>query len=326
MITGDGRVKVLDFGLAKVKHQSEPSADAGVVSTKQLTADQHVTGTPAYMSPEQAEGRPIDARSDVFSLGVTLYEMATGTRPFRGGSPLSIISSILKDAPSPLAAVRPELPPDLDRIVRRCLAKELTRRYQTALDVRNELEDLQRQLASGAVASSPPGALRSMRLKRVAAIVGALAATGVGVYMYMSWPFARETSTTPLHATFSRITSQPGNEFFPSLSPDGRWIIYSGEVTGNRDIYLQSVSGQAAINLTPDSPENDEQPSFSPDGEHIAFRSGRDGGGIFVMGRTGEAVRRITREGFNPAWSKDGTTGLHASPHGNQTAERGRTQ
>ena len=87
---------------------------------------------------------------------------------------------------------------------------------------------------------------------------------------------------------------------------DGTWVAYAGDATGNRDIYLQSVTGQTPINLTQNSQADDDQPAFSPDGNLIAFRSARDGGGLFVMGRTGEAVRRITRAGFNPAWSPDG--------------------
>ena len=98
-----------------------------------------------------------------------------------------------------------------------------------------------------------------------------------------------------------------GAELFPSLSPDGKWVVYAGEGAGNRDIFLQSVTGQTPINLTSDSAADDEQPAFSPDGERIAFRSSRDGGGIFVMGRTGEGVRRLTRDGFNPTWSPGGT-------------------
>ena len=105
---------------------------------------------------------------------------------------------------------------------------------------------------------------------------------------------------------FMQLTTQPGLEESPSLSPDGKWVVYDGNQAGNADIYLQSVGGHNAINLTKDSPEDDTQPAFSPDGESIAFRSERAGGGIFVMGRTGESVRRITDSGFSPAWSPDG--------------------
>ena len=139
----------------------------------------------------------------------------------------------------------------------------------------------------------------------LAGIVTALMAVVV-VLFWRGWgrgPGTRE----PLHATFSQITSQSGLEWFPSLSPDGKWVVYGGDGTGNRDIYLQSATGQTPINLTADSTDDDDQPAFSPDGERIAFRSSRDGGGVFVMGRTGEAVRRVTRAGFRPTWSPDGS-------------------
>jgi Tol biopolymer transport system component len=118
---------------------------------------------------------------------------------------------------------------------------------------------------------------------------------------------ARSGGPVPLRANFTRLTAEPGVEWFPSISPDGEWIVYSGEGSGNRDIYLRSVGGQNAINLTGNSQADDDQPAFSPDGDRVAFRSERDGGGIFIMGRTGEAVRRVTRMGFKPSWSPDGT-------------------
>jgi Tol biopolymer transport system component len=105
----------------------------------------------------------------------------------------------------------------------------------------------------------------------------------------------------------SQLTTLPGVEQYPSLSPNGEWIVYSGQESGNRRIYLQNVGGQRPIDLTDDATVDDDEPAFSPDGERIAFRSSRDGGGIFVMGRTGEAVKRLTRTGFNPSWSPDGT-------------------
>ena len=310
MVGADGRVKVLDFGLARLRQEAQASPDPSVVTTEQLTAQQRVLGTPAYMSPEQAEGKAVDARSDIFSLGVMLYEMATGTRPFQGDSAFAIISSILKDAPTPLTQLRPDLPPDLDRIVRRCLAKEPMRRYQTALDVRNELEDLQRQIASDALVSVPaPAPQRRPRPgpRRAIGVVAGLSVLAAAVSVIVWRPFDYLTSAPPVRATFDQLTSQPGGELFASLSPDGRWVVYTGEGAGNRDISLQGVSGQPPINLPADSPADDEQPAFSPDGERIAFRSSRESGGIFVMGRTGEAVRRVTREGFNPVWSPDGT-------------------
>src|SRR5262249_6382130 len=113
--------------------------------------------------------------------------------------------------------------------------------------------------------------------------------------------------------TFEQLTTQSGVKRYPSLSPDGRWIVYEGNESGNADIYLQSVGGQNPIKLTKDSLDDDSEPAFSPNGESIAFRSSRQGGGIFVMGRTGESVRRLTDKGYNPAWAPDGLTIVYAT-------------
>ncbi|MBI4477955.1 MAG: PD40 domain-containing protein [Acidobacteria bacterium] len=182
------------------------------------------------------------------------------------------------------------------------------RRYQTALDVHNELEDLLRQISMGAVelAPVPVPRQRPRGLRRAMGAVAGICALAAAAALLVWRPFGDDTSARPVRATFNQLTSQPGGELFARLSPDGKWVVYTGEGAGNRDIYLQSVSGQTPINLTANSPADGEQPAFSHDGERIAFRSSRDGGGIFVMGGTGEAVRRVTREGFNPAWSPDG--------------------
>ncbi len=172
----DGRVKVLDFGLAKLAEA--PTAAAGATAiptalpTTPITGEGRILGTVAYMSPEQAEGKPIDARSDLFSLGVILYEMATGQRPFTGDTSISIISSIVKDTPKSVTELNPALPRDLGRIIRRALSKDLERRYQTAKDLRNDLEELKASLDSGELQTStmasgslPGGADRSRRAK-----------------------------------------------------------------------------------------------------------------------------------------------------------------
>ena len=147
MIAGQDRVKVLDFGLAKLR---DASADAtGGLPTRELTGEGKIVGTVAYMSPEQAEGTAVDERSDIFSLGVMLYEMATGDRPFKGDTNLSILSSVLRDTPKALTEINPAVSPELARVVRRCLVKDPEHRFQSAKDLRNELEELQATLSSG---------------------------------------------------------------------------------------------------------------------------------------------------------------------------------
>jgi serine/threonine protein kinase len=143
MVTPDGRPKVLDFGLAKlIKAIPLEQGMTELATMGVVTGEGRIVGTVAYMSPEQAQGISIDHRSDLFSLGVILFELATGDRPFTGDTTVSVISSIVKDTPRSVTDLRPNLPPDLSRIIKRCLIKDPERRYQTAKDLRNELEEL----------------------------------------------------------------------------------------------------------------------------------------------------------------------------------------
>ena len=163
MIDRDGRVKVLDFGLAKVFAVATNPETAETVIRTHDTAAGRILGTPAYMSPEQAEGKLIDNRSDIFSLGIVLYEMATGRRPFEGDTPISTISSILKDQPKSVSDLKPANPRELGRIVAHCLEKNPERRFQTAKDVRNELEGLRREVDSGEIMATAPRTVRTPR-------------------------------------------------------------------------------------------------------------------------------------------------------------------
>ncbi len=149
MIGNDGRVRVLDFGLAKTTPLVNAADGATFVPDAAITGEGVIVGTVAYMSPEQAEGKPVDQRSDIFSLGVLLHQMLTGKQPFTGDTPVGVLSSIIRDEPISVSEIRPQLPRHLGRILRRTLEKDPARRYQSTLDLRNDLADLLHELDSG---------------------------------------------------------------------------------------------------------------------------------------------------------------------------------
>ncbi len=180
MVADSGRVKVLDFGLAKAWQEAAPEMSTAV-ATEPMTMEGQVVGTVPYMSPEQLEGKPLDGRSDIFSLGVILYEMATGNRPFRGQTALSVISAILKDDPEDVDSCREDLPRHLGRIIRHSLEKAPDQRFQSMRDVRNQLEDLRREDSTesrGVVTDRPPQTGQGMRWMFAAALIAGVALLG----------------------------------------------------------------------------------------------------------------------------------------------------
>ncbi len=359
MIRPDGLVKVLDFGLAKLTQMR--NADLGLPNEEsdtlmgspqndpqsatpnpQSTAPGMVMGTVSYMSPEQVRGIRVDARTDIFSLGIVLYEMIAGWAPFTGETTSDVIVSILEKEPPPIARYLPDAHHELERIVNKALRKDWEERYQTIKDMLIDLRSLKRQLdfeaelarskarasndtrAVGddpreAATSLPPTSRASPWWWRrpdakMALALGAIMALTILAFLFLRPRSQTKETQSPLrNATFAQLTDQPGPEYFPSLSPDGKSFVYASRASGNWDIYLQRVGGRNPINLTKDSPADDSQPAYSPDGEHIAFRSEREGGGIYLMGATGESVRRVADSGYNPAWAPDGEKILFAT-------------
>jgi serine/threonine protein kinase/Tfp pilus assembly protein PilF len=184
MVTKGGRVKVLDFGLAKVAASGGGAQIDSQLPTDMRTQEGVVMGTVPYMSPEQVQGRPLDHRTDIFSLGVILYEMAGGRRPFRGDSSAELISSILRDAPRPLGELRAGLPDGMDRLIGRCLEKDRDRRYATARELVTNLDDLQRVRTSPTSPAAPVPRLVSRRLVLLGA-AGLVAVLAAGSFVLL---------------------------------------------------------------------------------------------------------------------------------------------
>ncbi len=213
MLDADGRVKVLDFGLAK--HALTAGEDDETAAATGHTRAGQLLGTVAYMSPEQAEGRPVDPKSDVFSLGIVLYQMATGRNPFQRGSAVSTLSAILKDAPEPVVAVKHSLPPVLGEILGRCLEKAPERRYASASELRDRLRDLHTTVTSGPLAPRPATLLETLRRPHVAAPAVLLLAgvLGLSAWLYhrsARTQWAREVALPEIERLLDASTGGPG--------------------------------------------------------------------------------------------------------------------
>ena len=342
MVTRSSQLKILDFGLAKLMEQrSHGLADSrlstvGLPSAKEgvVTVPGTILGTVAYMSPEQAEGRPLDSRTDIFSLGVVFYEMITGKRPFGGKSAIDTLHSIINSEPPPARDLNVQLPVEVEDLLSKSLAKDLSERYQHAGDFELDLRRFKRGLESGSLPSvriqpqSSPAKNRISPVWWLAAGAVLLSAFTIGYFVSQSRPVpapAAAANTTLTNTTLSPLTIDAGFEGEPTFAPDGQTIAYVSDRTGNFEIFLRQISGGPDINLT-NNPADDMQPSISPDGKQIAFVSSRSGvsdclcffiygtdqplmgGAIWVMPAFGGSPRKIVDTGTFPSWSPDGAS------------------
>jgi eukaryotic-like serine/threonine-protein kinase len=301
MVDEHGLVKVLDFGLAKLTETAPAGQDERTRTMRPTTEEGTILGTVAYMSPEQAEGKPVDARSDTFSFGTVLYEMLTGRRAFQKESKASTLGAIIHREPEPLGT---DVPRDLEKVISRCLRKDPTRRFQHMADVKVALEELKEDSDLGRLGAQPGGPAKLWRVPWAAVAVVALVvgAGGVGITW---WLLRSPASAKPLELT--RVTSDAGLTTYPALSRDGKLLAYASDRSGegNLDIWVQQVGGGAPIRLTRHEAD-DREPSFSPDGTKIVFRSEREGGGIYVIPTLGGEEQRIAEKGRSPRFSPDG--------------------
>ncbi len=325
MVTEDGHLKILDFGLAKL---TQPDASGGQTTiaptVSGATEEGVIVGTVGYMSPEQATGVTMDYRSDQFSLGSMLYEMATGRRAFQRASAPQTLTAIIQDEPEPIAALNSKIPAPLRWIVDRCLAKRPEERYASTLDLARDLATVRDRLSEATSVSGSLAVERApvRRRKWIPAAIAAGLLLGVGAAFW----HLRRTETfwkNPLDgARYSRFTDWDGSELDASISPDGRFVGFLSDRGGPFDAWIGQIGSGEFLNLT-----KGQYPAlansivqnigFSGDGSHLWFRVGSKDGkahSAFLVPTIGGTPRPFLSSAVEAAWSRDHTQVVYYAP------------
>ena len=290
LVNQSGTVKIVDFGLAKSVERASPTRSNSPTLTMGTTEAGQILGTIAYMSPEQAQGKPVDTRSDIFSFGAVLYEMLAGRRAFQRDTNASTLAAVIEATPAPLSQISPEL----EKLIARCLNKDPDRRWQTMSDVLVALRELQEHSTS-----------KSTPYRKWAAVATLpLVLTG-------AWVVWQRANHPAPKQKLVQLTSLMGYAFQPSYAPDGKQIAFTwgGENGKGSDIYVKLVGETDALRVT-SNPAFDGQPSWSPDGKRIAFLRFEPGkeSTIFLVSPLGGPERKIAEFPTNGqlSWSPDG--------------------
>jgi Tol biopolymer transport system component len=300
MIRRDGYVKVLDFGLAKLTEQQTVNPVSASEAIDGTNTDTGIMGTVGYMSPEQARGESVDHRTDIFSLGVVIYEMVTGQMPFEAKNAGGVILPIPEQKPPPLAHYSPEAPAELQLIVSKALSQNRDERYQTTTELLTDLQSVTSK--------------RTAKSRSTARRLSLLAATLVVVAVGGLWWFYASSRTVKSSLPPMKVvpfTSVEGNEFSPAFSPDGNQIAFAwGRVEKgghmNFDIYVKQIPGGKDLQITSD-PADEMEPVWSPDGQKIAFtRLSESEVAIFTVPSTGGAEHKLLSFGPMTKWNQKG--------------------
>ncbi len=301
-LTPAGKVKVLDFGLAKAiaGDPSSPDATSSPTLTARSTEAGVVIGTAAYMSPEQARGRAVDKRSDIWAFGAVLYEMLAGRRAFDGETASDALVSVLTKEPD-WSALPVSTPPAIRRLLRRCLDRDRERRLHDIADARLEIDEALSGTAapeSPAVSAPPRG-----RPRRAAILTTALVAAAAAALATL-WTAGRLRPAAPA-APVVRPLTDSGRDWSPAASPDGRLVAFVSDRDERQRIWLKQLPGgdETALTAGPD-----ERPRFSPDGSSVLFvRREGDGTSLFRVSVLGGEPRRVVADAYDGAWSPDGS-------------------